>query len=350
MKWPRQREWRVTLVIGWLFVLLCAPLPLFAQELEWTEVNTGLTDTEVFSFAVLGTTAYAGTQKGGVFRLEAGDSTWTPVNAGLSNINVHSLAVLGTTLYAGTWGGGIFRSRDKGNTWVSVGLKGGQIGAIAISSMTLYASFFGAGVFRSDDGGDTWILTAARRDAAHEWLGGSLAASTAVYASRWALHSSDAIYRSRDGGNTWETVGFIGQVLSLAASGTAVYAGTVYAEWAFQDGGVQRLEDRKDTWEHLGLKQMSVWSLAVSRKALYAGTDGQGVFCSKDEGKTWGDLGLADADTKIYSLAASDTMLYAGTSRGVFRASLPDDLRRTPVHPAGKLPVTWGWLKNAPAP
>jgi hypothetical protein len=63
----------------------------------------------VRALATNGTRLFAGTSGGGVYLLAGNTANWTAVNSGLTNLNVYSLAVRGTDIFAGTWGGGVWR-------------------------------------------------------------------------------------------------------------------------------------------------------------------------------------------------------------------------------------------------
>lgn len=67
----------------------------------WSQVNTGLTYTNVRALAVDGTRVFAGTT-GGVFLTANNGSSWTNVSEGLADSTVHGLSVIGSYLYAGT--------------------------------------------------------------------------------------------------------------------------------------------------------------------------------------------------------------------------------------------------------
>ena len=89
--------------------------PIFAQ---WEQTND-LDGVLVYSLAVSGTNLFAGTY-GGVFLSTNNGTSWTQVNTGLTNTNVRSLAVSGTNLFAGTEGGGVFLSTNNGTSWTQV--------------------------------------------------------------------------------------------------------------------------------------------------------------------------------------------------------------------------------------
>ncbi len=143
-----------------------------------------------------------------------------------------------------------------------------------------------------------------------------------------ALNSTTAVggvFRSTDGGATWTAVntGLPADisVLSLAVSGTTLFAGTDYGR------GVYRSTDGGANWTIVGtgFGAQSVSSFAVIGANVFAATQGNGVFLSTDNGTTWtavnsGLNGLGS--TYVYALAASGTTLFAGTSgNGVYRST-----------------------------
>jgi len=129
-----------------------------------------------------------------------------------------------------------------------------------------------------------------------------------------ATYEPGGLYRSSDGGVSWESrgKGLEGvTVLSLAldpGDGQTLYAGTVYGGYRSTDGG--------KTWEHMtSLPRAYIYALAIAsdRHAVYAGTEGQGVYISHDGGLSW--RGSGPAGLSILSLAVAPAgTVYAGTS------------------------------------
>ena len=74
----------------------------------------GLKNKTVYALAVNGTSLYAGTDGGGVFRSIDNAESWTEINTGLTRKTVKSFAFSGTTLFAGINNGGVFRTTDDG--------------------------------------------------------------------------------------------------------------------------------------------------------------------------------------------------------------------------------------------
>ena len=64
-----------------VIVLLIGHLNLTAQ---WIEKNSGLYGGDVRSFAVSGTSLFAGTNSGGIFLSADNGVNWSPVNTGLT--------------------------------------------------------------------------------------------------------------------------------------------------------------------------------------------------------------------------------------------------------------------------
>ena len=106
-----------------------------------------------------------------------------------------------------------------------------------------------------------------------------------------------------------------GSVTSFAASGEYLFAGTA--------AGVSRSTDRGATWKPVteGLTASSVWSLAVCKEFLFAGTYEGGVFRSGDKGATWTAVNDGLTDTHVLALSAHGELLVAGTLGGVFRTT-----------------------------
>jgi hypothetical protein len=95
-----------------------------------------------------------------------------------------------------------------------------------------------------------------------------------------------------------------------------VFAGT---SWK----GVYFSKDNGKTWETFNneLSEMTIGTMAVSNKYIYAGDYDEGVFRSSDDGKTWSVInsGLPDKYKSIYTLTADGDNIFLGTyGNGIF--------------------------------
>ena len=310
--WRRMtHDRRVSNVSGVLFINNRLYISIYGEGVWYTEdngeswipINDGLENLEIRKFAAMGTTLFAGTEKG-AFRRRASEYSWTPINAGftvqpintdaIKNINkariesgadplpmslfapglrVDSFTIMGDALYMGLYmggkGKGLFRSDDEGDSWT--GITGESMNhtvqALAASGTMLYASTFGGGVFRSGDGGDSWTEV--------------------------------------NDGLTNQTVSAL-----LTVSEKTVFVGT--------HGGVFRSTDSGDSWIEVnnGLTNTWVDNLAVVGQTVYADL-GERLVRSDNAGKSWTPImnGATPARYTISELSDSGGKLYAAAIR-----------------------------------
>jgi photosystem II stability/assembly factor-like uncharacterized protein len=106
-----------------------------------------------------------------------------------------------------------------------------------------------------------------------------------VYAATLA-----GLYKTTDGAKSWKRIGesladqmIVAMVVDRARRGTVYLAGR---------DGIHRSEDGGITWKTInrGLATMNVRSLVQSEadpRLFYAGTNGSGLYRSRDAGETW---------------------------------------------------------------
>ncbi|MBK7571731.1 MAG: hypothetical protein IPI10_08945 [Bacteroidetes bacterium] len=101
-------------------LVLAAIFLLFSNLInaQWVQTN-GPYGGDVRCFAISGSNIFAGTIGGGVFLSTNNGNNWSPVNNGLTNPNVYSLAISGSNVLAGTLFG-LFISYDNGNSWTEI--------------------------------------------------------------------------------------------------------------------------------------------------------------------------------------------------------------------------------------
>lgn len=141
-----------------------------------------------------------------------------------------------------------------------------------------------------------------------------------------AVHSGK-VFISTDNGASWSPVDSglsnLG-VLSLAVNGSNLYAGT--------RGGVFLSTNKGASWSEAGLTNKSVTCFAFSETSLFAGTYGDGIFLSGDNGANLVpvDSGLTNRVVNTLALmgkGAAGFILFAGTGRprgvgdGFFRST-----------------------------
>lgn len=128
----------------------------------------------------------------------------------------------------------------------------------------------------------------------------------------------NGVFRSTDFGKSWAAInnGLKNHlVYSLFVSGKYIFAGT--------DSGAFRSTNDGDSWLTVdsGFTKQRIFRVIVFAETgeyMFAGTNGNGIFRSSDKGDRWIQVnnGLVDKDVDCFF--ASDSALYVGTSGGVF--------------------------------
>jgi ligand-binding sensor domain-containing protein len=104
-----------------------------------------------------------------------------------------------------------------------------------------------------------------------------------------------------------------GSVISIAAKGDNVYAGT-------ETGGVFLLKINKTLWipVNTGLTNKTITALSINGGAVFAGTAGGGVFFSTNNGESWAAINSGLSNMAITALASEGNNIFAGSKTGVF--------------------------------
>jgi len=228
------------------------------------------------------------------------------------------------TIFAGA-AEGLWRSRDWGGSWEAVQTaKGGPTLSGAVRSIHPLGPRVYVGAERevmvSDDFGETW--SAAR---------GVSGLVLAVLPSRYPqvdptlfVGTTEGLLKSPDGGRTFDRVTLSGIPVSrLEWPGPALVVATGRGVMVSMDGGATF------TGPGAGLPAGDVLSIALSAffvadPVLFAGTVADGVFRSRDGGKSWTWAGLQGQ--RVSDLVWLGPFLYAATHAGVQRS---EDLGRT---------------------
>ncbi|HRE58212.1 MAG TPA: T9SS type A sorting domain-containing protein [Candidatus Kapabacteria bacterium] len=212
------------------------------------------------------------------------------------------LQVSDTIIIAGSGGYGTFRSTDNGRTWNRViNSKDGL--AITQSGTSLYVANE-EGVYRSMDSGATWTKTQ------QEGLPKNLTITTVkAVDNQLFLGAIEGAYRSQDGGATWSQLTTIGdkEVWSFLSDNGKIYAGT-------GGQGLYLSTDNGNTWNFAGMDGMTIFSLYMHDARIIAGTN-DGIFMSENGGN-WILSGLTGLS--IAAIHYHNSKYLAGTSTGIY--------------------------------
>ncbi|HUL43634.1 MAG TPA: T9SS type A sorting domain-containing protein [Bacteroidota bacterium] len=342
---------------------------------SWLRVNRGLTTTMVTAIATAnsstGTFVFAGTWCDGLFRSTDNGNWWTRVDSGFAWTCVTAAAAFdtgsGTFELAGTsWDDGVYSSTDYGSHWKFLGSFSGDphhsepLLCFALSGTNLIAGT-GYGIFLSTDGGATW--TEADNPPADEprpWVLSMVATGSYVFAAGW-----NGVYRSMDYGASWSSLGYEGQVLTLAnndSGGVDLFA----CNW---DGGVLLSTDYGDSWTAVSRSPSSARSSSLSPGLVKFVPEENGSsrptnnrIMNRNPGEELNKSARILAPNSLNgggegaaSLAENGTNLFAGVSDGVWRRPLSEMIpshtsymvsvlsgENGHVFPAGLVPVGQG--------
>ncbi|MGE0131743.1 MAG: Ig-like domain-containing protein [Blastocatellales bacterium] len=252
-----------------------------------------------YALAATGSTIYAGSARDGVFRSNDNGMNWAAANDGYSDLRVLAFAATTTETFAAT-DAGVFAANNQvlqnqqPNAWrpVNKGLpESGAVQSLAIIGTNLFAGSL-SGVYRLDlqagDQNRTWESVGAGLPGFSSVqsiavVGDALFVSLAIRVS--PPPAGPLVFRSTDQGKTWKAASNglpNGVIVSFAAIGGKVFAATFEGVYVSSDNG--------DNWTaaNNGLPaQTSALSLAASGTNIFAGTAGRGVFVSTDQGQNW---------------------------------------------------------------
>ncbi len=256
---------------------------------SWRRTGTGPGATDVLGIDPKHPQTLYAFVRGQVFKTLDAGRHWAQLGRGTLS-DLHSLAIdpkTPATLYAGSATGQVFKTTDGGKRWRPSGRLGStNVSEFAIdphNPRTLYASTQGDGVSKTDDGGAHWHQASdGLTDPSLAVLAIDPAHPQTVYAGTWPSTATEGgalgVFVTHNGGRSWTHPG-TGKVqgetvLTLAVDPTppgAVYAGT--------DGaGVYRKTARGNRWLsfNTGLQDLTIDGLKFDprTRTLYVGTMG----------------------------------------------------------------------------
>ena len=171
----------------------------------------------------------------------------------------------------------------------------------------VYAGCYKFGVFLSTDNGMNWWQTSlVPANGNDSIMINALAANgNYIYAGEngWVM----GVHLSTDYGATWSMPMTADAVISLAVTGSTVYAGGY-------DNGVYRSTNNGLNWTQTSLTGNCINALSISGNDIYAGTIYNGVYISTNAGVSWTKTSLGDK--YVWSVTTSGTKVYAGSTNG----------------------------------
>ncbi|MFZ4399874.1 MAG: T9SS type A sorting domain-containing protein [Bacteroidales bacterium] len=265
----------------------------------WEPMNTGVYNqnggSTVFSFASIGSTVFAGSDRG-LYKSTNNGKDWITANTGLPYTEIWSLAISGNNIYAGTVNG-VYLSTDNGNNWAATALSNNRVISLTISGSNIYAG--ANGVFLSSNNGSTWTAIG---------LTGNDITSLCISGGNIYAGTPNGVYFSTNNGSSWSSIGLnLYQINSLVIIGSKIIAGT--------SNGICTSSNNGSTWFITGALNQYIHALAKSGSNIFAATQSyDGILLSTNNGNSWATIGPSILVSK--SIVVSDSNLFAGVYDG----------------------------------
>jgi len=290
---------------------------------QWTKCNMPV-GALAFSMAVNGDNIYLGTVGNGMFLSTDKGSSWKEINTGITNKQIWSISTVDNTLFAGTASGGLFRSTDNGSNWLTA--NNGISTTTIIRSIVkfdnkLFASSTNKGIYMSTDNGNSWTQ--------HNTGIYSLVAQPLLATETDLFAGVQRVYKYDKTNKNWidANSGIINNTISSLVylkdkSGiTNLFAGI-----SNSGSNVYRSVNSGTNWTGAfkGLPSVPIATLATVGTTVFAGND-YGVYISKDMGDNWTDASTGFTRTSYATfLSAGKQELYVLQSGSVWRRNFSD--------------------------
>jgi photosystem II stability/assembly factor-like uncharacterized protein len=277
------------------------------------------------------------TDRGGVLASPDAGANFTPSNAGFSGRKVEALLVdrdNPSRLYAGVVNdkefGGVFISNNGGAQWehIGEGLEGRDVYALAQAADGTIVAGTAHGILALQSPAKE-SASASSNDsdplpAAPTWQPRNTIANTLVKAAVETVKGKriDVEKRVKE-----QTRVFDGRVYALDLSGDAWLAATT--------GGLYTSHDRGATWQGGPVMGAVDYFSVTAQGSTLAAASGNGVLISTDSGLTWMPMHIPTMLTRIHRVTFSpDGTLWLGAREGVYYSK-----------DKGK---TWWWVERLP--
>lgn len=335
-----------------LISLIIFSAEAFAQGTQWRFAN-GPYEGEVHKLAInpsqpnIVYAAAVGTVvgKSGLYKSTDGGKTWRDIGPDIEVGALESTVAIdpinsSNICFGSEWGGILNKSTDGGMTWQKKYLLKDsvhrEIRSIAINPLTPDVIYVGLNyelnnvIWKSTDAGETWKVKTSGIPKRDSTRGRQRTAAIEINPLNpsvlFADASLDGLFRSDDGAENWRYVGFKGFFVNdieiLPWDTATVLVGT----WA----GLFKSTDGGETWRKMLMYNTRSIKADSNTKTFYAGTQGNGVFKSIDNGKIWIPINNPELPTSmsmamdVFDLAIDPQdgdNLHLGTAIGPYKSS-----------------------------
>jgi photosystem II stability/assembly factor-like uncharacterized protein len=278
-----------------------------------------------------------------IYKSRDGGQTWANLSKGMSHSRVIAMAVdpvYPATIYAGTKGDAVYKSYDGGQRWASMRSGLDDVTISSVVNQFVFDPFDNnhiflattMGIFETKSGGGNWTK---RMEGMKEVL---MVVTLDMDPTRPAIlyaGTSGGVYKTINEGGHWEKVnnGLVPAEMvktSRALNVTSIRVDAFEPDTAYAAtlAGFYKTTDGAKSWVRIGASLSDQMIIAMildrTKKGVIYITGRDGVHRSEDGGMTWKRLNKGFATTNVRSIAQSATdpnIFYAGTNgSGLYRS------------------------------
>ncbi|MDD5747580.1 MAG: DUF5719 family protein [Actinomycetota bacterium] len=193
---------------------------------NWSEIDTGLSQTYWAIWAVDTQTVWVVGEGGAIARTTDGGAHWqSRKKTGYSSFLRSVTAVSAQTAWALGTDGSLIKTTDGGAHWTVNDMGTVMSDIWAVNSQVIWA--VGSGIYKSTNGGSTWNKQLDPQSQ------GSVSVCAVDENTAWAVGGRGTIWKTVDGGKTW-----FPQSSGVTAELTGVAAADAKNAWAVGEGGI----------------------------------------------------------------------------------------------------------------
>lgn len=296
------------------FLLCCLCFVVFQSSsvAQWQKVNTTFKN-KIWALVASGNNLIVAADSG-VYHSTDGGGTWVQKNKGLATVVQHyyTLQQHGGALYVGSGTSGAYKSTDMGESWQKTDKSSGYVGSIISAENTILmggnSALIGF-IIVSGDNGVTWKNTGFLPEVrCLTWFNTTFIAGT----------MEGQLLLSTDGGNTWNRkLGFYNTLHVFTRQGNRIIGGG-------NGGKIIVSEDGFTTSQEYSFPTSSsfIRSMDATPNLVVAGSSSDGIFISKDGGKTWTAANTGLGNLSINMVKILGNKVYVATGDGLYTASV----------------------------
>jgi len=270
---------------------------------DWAAVNTGLGDFDILTILQNGDFVLAAT-KSGLYRSVNNGSSWqlacdTSVIGNTMTIAMQQDAIFLLSPR------GFFKSQDQGSTWSRIMVLGKehQILSAAVTDADIYVSLPSLGIYKSTGSGITWELI----DSTNKFV-----SKIAVYGKTIITAGSTGLKTSTDNGKSWTPVFKNSQGAKIVKQ---IYTDKTSMYILFPGNALYRSSDNATTWNNIRLPNDISSITTTNDSTVFASSDinGVGVYRTTNGGEEWtnANVGIANSVVSMFAFS-NDSLLVVG--------------------------------------